>query len=89
MSRRVPPGNCLRCGAPFDGWTGVGRKGDVPRAPQPGDATVCIECGTAMIYTADLRLRWPTVTEQAALDRDELVGISQSAIHQVHGRKRQ
>jgi hypothetical protein len=41
-------------------------KGDY--RPQSGDVTLCIRCGSVMIFGDDLKLRLPTSTEKATID---------------------
>jgi hypothetical protein len=60
---RVRPASCPHCEKVLDGaltWIG-----DDDRGPAPNDATVCINCGTILIYTDDLRLRLATALEIA------------------------
>jgi hypothetical protein len=62
---RVPPSACPHCGKLADGalaTTGI----DPPKA---GDAMLCSECGSWLIYTAAMGRRAPTA--------DETEGIAQ------------
>lgn len=38
--------------------------------PHPGDFSVCIECGTILIFNTDMSVREPTLTELLDLDRE-------------------
>lgn len=66
LTRRVPPCPCPVCGKPNDAATAVDRSGV---RPQPGDASICLYCGTPLRYTADLTSRimtdgeWLTMPE--------------------------
>ena len=46
----LPESSCPRCGYPFDAATNLCG----PRGPQEGDLSVCIACGTILVYEADL-----------------------------------
>lgn len=51
--------------------------------PRSGDVTFCLDCGHALIVTADLELRLPTPTEADQLRRMPDCRKAQSAVHQV------
>jgi hypothetical protein len=63
---KVPPGKCVECGYETDHASG-GKE-----SPEPGDASLCIMCGSLSIFADDLTLRAPTVQEmlRAAADRN-------------------
>ena len=51
--RQVPPSSCTNCGKVMDGATCIG----ADSAPEPGDASVCLNCGHIMAYGDDLKMR--------------------------------
>ncbi len=64
---RTKKGNkCLRCGARLDAAAGIQ---DGP-GPSEGCLSICIKCGHATLFTADLSLREITPEEWKALPAD-------------------
>jgi hypothetical protein len=63
---RTPPDACPYCGHAVDAAT------DLPSgsgsAPCPNDGSICIACGSLLIYDDDLRLRRPDPGELAELE---------------------
>ena len=59
----TPPSRCQLCFSEFNCATNID---GVPH-PQPGDLTVCINCGALMIYKPDYRLRLATDEEIATM----------------------
>jgi hypothetical protein len=49
----VPPSHCPHCGRMNNGATEAGPDGAYP---EPGDITVCIQCGAAVKFGAQLQL---------------------------------
>jgi hypothetical protein len=52
---------CPRCGSKNNGYTQA--TGD-ERAPEPGDVSLCWECGGMNIFTDDGKVRLPTEEER-------------------------
>lgn len=57
ITSRTPPSTCPSCMATLDARTGIDAR------PKPGDASICIECKTLLIFDENLRLRRPTEEE--------------------------
>ncbi len=77
---RVPPSACTNCGMVMDDATGVtddDHKGDI--VPDPGDFTVCINCGHVMAFTNDLTLRDLTDIEIRMVAGDKRLIMIQQA----------
>jgi hypothetical protein len=52
---RVPQANCPHCGVAQDGASGL-----CTSQPQPGDVSICVECGGVSVYQDDMtREKWP------------------------------
>jgi hypothetical protein len=85
---QVPPSVCTSCGLVMDGATGVaedGHKGDI--VPDPGDFTVCINCGHLMIFNEDLTLRDLTDDEMIKVAGDKrLIAIQQARARVLRNR---
>lgn len=77
--RRTAPQLCLECGELVTAASGV----FADMTPTEGDATLCAYCGCLMIFTADGKLRRPTVIESAALAIDAHVMAAQAAIRRA------
>jgi hypothetical protein len=56
----LSPDPCLACGALLDAATCPGNK---DAQPEPGDFTICIECGHIMVFRDGLRLDNPNAEE--------------------------
>jgi hypothetical protein len=57
------------------------------RPPEPGDVTLCIRCGGAMVVTEGLGIRVPTQKEDKVFGRDPEIQRMRSMIHaMMHGR---
>jgi Zn ribbon nucleic-acid-binding protein len=80
---RIPEHKCPQCGYLID--TTVEAYGDIGNLPNPGDVSMCISCGHAMLFNEDLTVREPTEKEalvinlmpevmEAQLARSHLVG---------------
>jgi len=92
--RDVAEGYCAAC----HDWTSSPAdeaEHDKPQAdrldekPAPGDVTLCIRCGCAMIYDDDLRFRMPTVAELHELEQDRRVQHGIKAIARLDRPRRQ
>lgn len=64
-SFRHAQSRCPQCNYKLDASTHV--QGESTSAPQPGDASVCINCGQVLTYEKEGRLRRATVREIGAL----------------------
>jgi hypothetical protein len=63
-TNRLPQSTCRRCEAVLDHATAVHGGGFGPNdAPEPGDVTVCVACGTVSVFDEDRQLRAPTDEE--------------------------
>lgn len=70
---------CPKCSERLDCSSGLSHE----HKPAPGDLSVCLECGTALVFNDDLTVRAATLADRMEWPesaRDELVRI-QSAIH--------
>lgn len=65
-SSRTTECNCPACGAPFDSASSV--FGD--HLPQAGDASLCIKCGTTLIFNPDLTLRLANVVDWSIMPQE-------------------
>ena len=74
---------CLSCSVPIDAAMGV-REG---RGPQPGDVTICIECGHIMAFAHDLTMRILTDKEMLAVAGDRDIIRAQRQIAETKRRK--
>lgn len=66
-SDKMPELQCPVCKTPHDGATCIS---DDQCAPNPGDLTVCIDCGALSIFTDDNKRRPLTVEEVTELNND-------------------
>jgi hypothetical protein len=73
--RLKPVPQCVDCDKRLDGATGV----DTDDAPKSGDFTVCIYCGSIMVYNDDLTLRRPSAAEAWELAGDKRILAIQRA----------
>lgn len=82
----LPSSNCPRCGYQFDRCTGVL---DETHVPKNGDVSLCMRCGTVLIFTADLHQRLANETDLQQLSDDQLALLlrAQRAIHYAHSVK--
>lgn len=72
---RVPTSKCLHCGVENDAATSVGEDA----GPEPGNITVCIECGHIMAYDTEMKLRELTTSEILEVAGDERILAVQRA----------
>lgn len=66
---RLPDAICSRCGAVL-GRVRHAEGGPIPYGPQPGDRSLCSQCGHVTVLGPDLRLRELSEAERAALESD-------------------
>ena len=69
---RLPKSTCPYCGYEMDAATHA-TSGEA--TPHPDDIGICLECGGAMVYQEDMRLRVLTSTEVAAMSQGELAAL--------------
>lgn len=62
-SHRLAPALCPHCGYLMDAASGIDGKGD----PVPGDWSLCLRCGGALLFDADLRPALPPLGAFEAL----------------------
>jgi len=60
---------CPECGKPLNGASGI----DTDNGPDPGDFSVCIYCGTILVFSEDIKLRHPTAEEMKDIAGDERI----------------
>jgi hypothetical protein len=72
-----PSSPCCECGKMLDRCTGHG-------CPEPGDGTLCINCGCLNIFDSDLRLRRPTDDEIFAAAKMPVIQIIRRLIEKVN-----
>jgi len=69
IETRTPPEMCVRCHYVFDATTGI--PGNERATPKEGDLSICVNCGHASVFAADLRKRPLTEKERLDLSREE------------------
>jgi len=70
----VPASACTNCGMLSDHAIGVSTDPDRERVvPQPGNFTICRQCGQLMVFDDDLMLRNPTDVEMHDIAGNELL----------------
>lgn len=52
---------CPSCGSKHDACSAIGY--DEPQVPDPGNISLCIDCGDLSVFDDNLELRLPTVEE--------------------------
>ena len=80
---------CPQCGYKLDASTHV--QGDEPTLPEPGDASICLNCGQVLCYEANCSLRKATVRdnrrthvgESGRLGRDRKSSVFHSASRMI------
>lgn len=77
---RLDESHCTRCGKKLDGASGQGR------GPEPGDFTLCIECGAVNVFDDELRLRKPTAEESADALGDDGIKLMREKIRKLNNR---
>ena len=70
MSTETRPLACRVCGRVADSASNA--LGDDDLCPQPGDYTVCINCGALSVFTREMTLRPLTQEEHADLPQNAL-----------------
>lgn len=60
---RLPMDQCPTCAYRFDAATSAD---DKPVSPQPGDLSICLNCGEALVFGEDLRY---TIATQETITR--------------------
>lgn len=81
---RVPLQHCPNCGVPLDA---TGRASASKDRPQPGNATVCLNCGHLMVFADDMSLRAPTDAEVVELAADADMLRAQTLAGRISGRE--
>ncbi len=69
LTTRHKQTNCPRCSHQLNATTDVQREGQ--RAPEPGDVTVCINCGQILTFEEGLQLRRATAEEVQIVQADQ------------------
>lgn len=76
MSKATPTYRCPQCGYGQDHASSI----DGDQDPKAGDVALCMKCGDATLFTADLRHRRPTPAEQRQIDAQDDVRRARAAI---------
>jgi hypothetical protein len=76
MTTETPPNVCLKCRKLLD------RASHPEAEPEPGDLSICIECGHVMVFDDGLRFRAPTPEESMRIATDERVRQMRANIQQ-------
>ena len=76
VTTELAPSACVECGKIADRCDGPGQ-------PKPGDAALCIGCGSLNIFDKNLRYRMPTVAEMLAAANSSKVQMIRRAILEV------
>jgi hypothetical protein len=79
----TPEGKCLSCGHVVSAAFSADEDDNPPRG---GNATICIQCGHAMIFNEDLTLREPTEEEKAEIDTDPIVREARGRLQRIRAR---
>lgn len=79
---RVEPVHCSTCGDRLDAASGEPGKG-----PEPGDASLCLNCGDLIVFETATLARPPTDDERADIEADPRVQRAASLI-KMRGRIR-
>jgi hypothetical protein len=79
ITTETPMSACVECGHGVDRVAG-------PSAPAEGDLTLCIKCGSLNAFTADLKLRQPTLDEYLTVAADSEFQQARKAINTLTGR---
>ena len=64
---RTPTSGCPVCGTTLDAASGIA----TARAPEPGDVSVCLYCGTMLTWAEDMALVQIDPTTWAEIQRDK------------------
>lgn len=67
---RIEGTACTNCGKLQDACTVVNEENS---RPNPGDCSICLECGHLMVFAADLTLRNPTDAEMHEMAGDKRI----------------
>ena len=76
---------CPHCGCKLDS---VSVLYEAEAAPSPGDVSICVECGKAMVFTAN-GTRKPTPEEQQRIFKDRPFVTAHIAMTRIRAKKRQ
>jgi endogenous inhibitor of DNA gyrase (YacG/DUF329 family) len=71
----MPEMRCTNCGKSLDRAAGI----DNDARPEPGDASICIECGHLMTWGENMELRDPTTDEIIEFAGDPRIIVAQRA----------
>jgi hypothetical protein len=68
-SAQVPTAYCPHCGKALDADSHISREGEYLE-PKPGSFSVCVECGTWLVFRTDLSVRAMDVLDVFHLDAE-------------------
>ena len=80
---KLPPDECPVCGGHVDAASKLG--GDAE--PKEADATICIHCGSILIFDERLRLRMAEEHERKEIEVIPAVRKARDAIRDLHERR--
>lgn len=82
----IPASSCPKCGYKFDACTAMLDENHVPHAD---DLSLCLRCGAALIFTAEMKHRMATMDDLRDTPREqlELLFRVQRAIRTMHAQK--
>lgn len=78
--RQTKENHCPYCNHLLDGISQVNGE----NLPEPGDASICIQCGNVSVFDDDLSLRKPLPEEESAIQEDPTIREAQRAIFESH-----
>lgn len=83
---KIPPFKCPACNYHMDATTKAYGDGDAK--PKQGDVSMCLMCGTLMVFNADLTVRKPTTDENLQFQSDPRIIQAQIAAAHITGAKK-
>jgi hypothetical protein len=78
---RIPEQVCPYCARPIDA-SGTAEGSEMGN-PRPGDATLCLRCGGLAIYTSDLSMRVPMMSELLEMKTNPGWAVIEKARHNI------
>jgi hypothetical protein len=79
---------CPLCGYRVDRAAAVEKRPGREPQPKPGDWSICIKCGSGVVFTQELGLRPPTAPELAEMAADQTMQAAQHAWRDTFDRNR-
>ena len=66
--------HCPQCGSVINAARGCGD--DADKSPDPGDVSICVVCGSYLIFDDNIKVRLMTVDEVCELDNELLYALT-------------